>query len=274
MFSSSTGKQILVLGASGFLGRIVYHKLTLNNKFESIGTFYTSKADELIQLNVLSEEAVKNFFLYNYPYAIIWALKDMINESALSAEGLDYIIKYMPSSCKLIYLSTNVFNDGFGNKKETDPPAYTCKGHPADSYILSKIAGEKKVLTLNGSVVIRPGVIYGRDHKGKWDHGVENLINTLSFSKQIDLCNQRISTWVDVDFLADLIIKLIDHPFSGILHVGSPENREETGYSINKKIAEKLKLDTGNIFPKYQAFVQPHNDSFDLSLMNTLLRVK
>lgn len=260
--------KVLVLGGSGFLGGILIKKLR-DKGFSVTGTYNTTIRNDMLHLNILDIKETKNLISICTPNIIIWAIKNLKNEKSLSQYGLNNIINCMPKQCKLIYISTNVFNDGIGSKREEDEPNYTSKGHYADEYILAKIVAENKLKAIKNHIIIRPGVIYGKDINGKWDSRINNMINHLRNNQQIKISNKRCATWVNVEFLGNSIIELINMNFIGIIHIGSLV--KESGYSINKKIANILGLNASLILPLNENNEEITDDSFDLSLSKKLL---
>jgi dTDP-4-dehydrorhamnose reductase len=262
--------NVLIIGGSGFLGSILMSRLNKKN-IHNIGTYNTSKQKDLLQLDVTDFNKVESLFSIHKPNVIVWAIKDMRNERVLTERGLNNVFKHMPNECKFIYLSTNVFNDSTGPKKESDEPNYICNGHHADDYIIAKIQAEKRVKCLENYIIIRPGVIYGKNLNGEWDFRMKNMINELSKNKHVEISNKRMVTWVNVKFLADAIVELIVKKFVGIIHIGSLPR--ESGYSMNRKVAIALGLDVSNIRPLEGSCVEFTDDTFDLSLLKTLLDI-
>lgn len=257
-------KKILILGASGFVGRKLYEKLMKHPLFYVTGTYYTKAVHEFAYVNLLNDSSVKWIIAKTNPDIIIWAVKDMPCERDLITIGLKNVLKYSSVKCKMVYLSTNVFNGGKGSYKEYDQPDYLCQGHHADDYVIAKLLGEKMIKQRANYVILRPGVIFGKDFQGNWDSRISKMINNVFDHKYIKVSKRRIATWVDIDDLICTIIRIIENNFIGIIHVGTVE--KTTGYDMNMYLARKLNLDTKYILPLETDEIKQNDDSYDLSL--------
>ena len=264
--------NILILGASGFLGGVLYKKIQDKKCYNLLGTYNnTINNKNYVHLNILNKAHIENLFHRFSPNVIIWSLADRKNEDELTEYGLKYLLEFMPNDCKIIYLSTNVFNDGVGNKKETDPPNYHNDGHDANRYVQAKIKAEKILEHIRNHVIVRPGIIYGKGLDGKWDKRISKMINSVTNGEIVKISKNRLATWVDVGDLSEAIILLLQNPFTGIIHIGS--DQRESGYSVNKKIAKTLGLDAELIQP-LETDDNLIDNSYNLILYNSIIKNK
>lgn len=258
-------KKILILGASGFLGGVLFRSFVERGIYEVHGSYCRTKTDpRYFFLDVFDRDTVSDCFQRLKPDAVIWCLMDMEKEHLLTGYGLKNVIDCLPANCRFVYLSTNVFNDGVGNNREDRPPHYTDDGHPACRYVLAKIEAEKQVRKLPDHLIIRPGILYGQDVNGNWDRRISNMIRALSSGHEIYLSSKKLATWAEVRHLSNVIANAMDRDFSGILHAGS--DRCESGYSINRKIAVKLGLNTELIRQAEEEFDTVDN-TYNLDLL-------
>lgn len=234
--------KILILGASGFLGGKVHHRLSENPNFKVVGTSFKScKNNEFIKINIKNENEIEEMFNENKADAVVWCLLDMSNEEELINIGLRNAMKNLNDNTKFIYISTDAFVDGKGNYSEDVSLKYYPCSNPLSGYINAKIEGEKVVKNHKNYVIIRTGPLYGQDVEGNWDKRVISLIEALSANRAISRSSNLYKTFVYVDNLADLIYEVIEMDFNGIIHVGPEE--KESYYTFNRKMAEKLGLD-------------------------------
>jgi dTDP-4-dehydrorhamnose reductase len=137
--------KVLVLGASGFLGRHVYEKLLGNNLFtETVGTSYLSRTEKLESINVIDFHSFQEFYKKYNPDAVIWTLMSSSNEQQLIYKGLGNLLQIIDEQTKLIYVSTDgIFENGKGNFDEDDEPTYLDPKNPLSTYTNAKLDGEE-----------------------------------------------------------------------------------------------------------------------------------
>jgi len=212
--------KVLILGASSFLGGILYKKMKEETDFWVLGTYYESKKDkELIKLDVTNQIEVNTFLQHFNPDVIVWCLWGKTNEEKLVNEGLSNVLDIIKEGCKFVFISTNAFFLGDrGDFSEKDIPSNKSKESSNDLYLNAKIVGEKLVEKLSNYIIIRPGVIYGEDFSGKWDISVSKLIEELTVGRKMIKTSNSINTFVEVNVLSDAIIKLIETNYRGVIH--------------------------------------------------------
>jgi dTDP-4-dehydrorhamnose reductase len=212
--------KVLILGASGFLGGILYRKIKEDTDFWVLGTYYESKKDEdFIKLNVSNFIEVKTFLEHFKPDVIVWCLRAKTNEKELINDGLPNVLNNINQTCKFVFMSTNaVFGEGKGDFSEEDIPSYRNNGSAIASYSNAKIDGEKLVKEHENYIIIRPGAIHGQDINGKWDKRVSQLIEDLTAGKTVVKTTNLFNTFVEVNVLSDAIIKLIEIGYQGVIH--------------------------------------------------------
>lgn len=143
-------KHILILGAAGMAGHILYRQLSKHPEFKVTGTIYNTKPvendPELVHLDVFDQKALASVLLETKPDVIINCIGSLIQESKKAPERTVYINAYLPhilkkigngAGAKIIHLSTDcVFSGKTGGYKETDLKDAT------DLYGMSKSLGE------------------------------------------------------------------------------------------------------------------------------------
>ncbi|GKX66495.1 sugar nucleotide-binding protein [Inconstantimicrobium mannanitabidum] len=235
--------NILILGASGFLGGKLYMALDKEVKFNILGTcFQSDSTNELLRIDVTNRDEVKCMMAEFNPDVVIWSLMSKTNEKYLIENGMKNILEFFPSEKKMIFISSNaVFHGRKGNYTEDNIPTYKNSTSPIAIYSNAKIYGEKMVQKRENYMIIRPGAIYGKDAKGKWDKRISQLIDKLDNKEEIIRTDNLFNTFVEVDELACAIVKLINMDYKGVVHLGP--QRKESYYNYYKRMAKNLSLD-------------------------------
>ena len=265
--------NVLILGASGFLGEHIYKKIKSQLDFNIFGTCYGSNNyGGLIKIDVTNEEEVKDIIYRFKPDIVLWSLMSRKSEKYLIEMGLNNILKYLSHKQKLIFISTNAVFNGKGNYSEEDNPKYKNSNEPLALYSNAKIDGEKIVKHHDNYIIIRPGAIYGQDINGKWDKRIYDLINKLEEKQEVVRTENLYNTFVKVDELAEAIIELIKCDYKGIIHLG-PE-KKESYYNYYRKMAAHLNLDVNLIKSDFidEDYATKNNRSLDLSINTSKCR--
>ena len=106
--------KVLIIGASGFVGGVLYRELSSANRYTVIGTYNSQKSEHFLSLDVLNKEAVATLTSHLKPDVVIWSISDMQNECALTNIGIENLLSSIDEHCAFIYFSTNVFGGGRG----------------------------------------------------------------------------------------------------------------------------------------------------------------
>lgn len=171
---------ILVLGASGILGRAVYSELSnyaqANKEIEVIGTANARITHGLLPLDVMDDEEVKTFFgprlsssSSSFPTIIINCIAerrpDFVDAAPEKTQRLniDYVRLLAEEAAKLpsttlIHISTDYVFDG------TSPPYKPGdQPHPLNVYGEGKLQSEEVVKAATSSyILLRIPVLYGQ----------------------------------------------------------------------------------------------------------------
>jgi dTDP-4-dehydrorhamnose reductase len=223
---------VLVLGASGMAGHVIYTYLCENTNFQVFGT--TNKTlftDDLISLDIFDVIKLEKILKEVKPNIIINCIGSLIGESRKNPDITIYCNAYFPYllkkytkeiGAKIIHISTDcVFSGNKGPYTEIDVK-------DADNiYGLSKSLGE---LDDNYNLTIRTSII-GPEIKGKGEglfHWFMNENETINGYKS--------NYWSGVTTLelAKFIRYVIDYPITGLIHLtnGMPISK----YDLLKKI--------------------------------------
>ncbi len=143
------------------------------------------------------------------------------------------------AGARLVYVSTDLVFDGEGAPyREADRP------RPVSAYGRSKQAGEKAVLDVPRSAVVRVSLLYGPALHGRPSFFDEQL-NALRGGKPVPLFRDEWRTPLDLLTAARALLAVARSDYTGILHVGGPEriSRLEMG----RRLAESWGLDASPI---------------------------
>ncbi len=253
-------KRILLIGASGFIGRYCYKKLKSNlTDFELIGTFCKNPSPELINLDYTNLNLFNQILNKVAPDIIIWTagIKDLsiTEHNNFSSEEhnelpISQILKYQNEINKLTHLifvsSDYVFNGIKGNYRSTDSPC------PNTYYGKSKYNTEK-IIARNNKLysIIRAGAVIGQGSKF-----FEWITDELKMNKSIELFDDIFSP-TPINNIANAIIFSIANKLKGIYHIsgGKGLSRYEFGMILKKYIpnsnsrlikSKNINFSTGN----------------------------
>ncbi len=154
-------KKILMLGATGMAGHVVYHYLTGTNKYDITNVVYRTKLnEESLILDITDKTATEKLIREIQPDIILNCIGVLIKGSQLYPDNAIYVNAYFPHllerlaaeiKAKLIHISTDcVFSGKKGNYTETD------ERDADDTYGKSKGLGEvvnDKDLTIRTSII-------------------------------------------------------------------------------------------------------------------------
>jgi dTDP-4-dehydrorhamnose reductase len=154
-------EKILVLGATGMAGHVVYYYLNATDKYNITNVAFRNKlTDNSIILDITDKNAVGNLIRNQSPDIIINCIGILIKGSLSYPDNAIYINAYFPHllkklsdeiNAKLIHISTDcVFSGTKGNYNETDFK------DADDVYGRSKALGEivnEKDLTIRTSII-------------------------------------------------------------------------------------------------------------------------
>ena len=234
-------KRILLIGASGFIGRYCYKKIKSNlGDHELTGTFFKNLFPELINLDYTNLYSLNQVLKTIRPDIIIWTagIKDLSlteqknyslkeqNEIPIS-EILTYQNR-INKVTQLVFISSDyVFNGIKGNYETTDDPC------PNTNYGKSKYNAEKIIINNNKLYsIIRAGAVIGRGSKF-----FEWIKDELKMNKSIELFDDIFSP-TPINNIADAIIFSIKNKLKGIYHIsgGKDLSRYEFGMILKKYV--------------------------------------
>lgn len=241
-------KKILIIGASGFIGNYCYSKFNDLIEYQTIGSFFSNKKENLKPIDYTITKEFINKINKIEPDIIIWSagLKNISmlesNKSLINKHNFTpilNIVDYQKSSNKkvnLVYISSDYVFDG--EKGEYNSNDKTC---PNSIYGESKVVAEDYIKKNSPSYsILRVGAVIGVGSPF-WDWLMEQLINDSTVELYDDIFSPT-----PVNTLFKSIEKCVKYNLEGTYHVsgGTCISRYEFGKLI------KLKLNTKAILTK------------------------
>lgn len=207
-------KKILVLGASGFIGRAICNKL--GPDYEVFGTYYSNKVKldntMMVKLDISKDDMINNVLATVEPDIVISTLR---GDFVYQIRAHENLAKYLSDhGGRLIYLSTANVYDALTNKPhvESEPT-----GSNSD-YGKFKITCENLLHEKMGplATILRLPIVFGKESKR-----VTDIVSGLKRGAPLLIYRDYyISLHSDV-LLAKQIEYLLEHDVEGILHLGS-----------------------------------------------------
>jgi dTDP-4-dehydrorhamnose reductase len=270
--------RVLLIGATGFLGSTILHKVPGQKNITIIGTSGHS-SDGLLLLDLKKYEQVVTIVQESNPDCVIncAAMTDVAEcernpQLARSINSLGP--KYLADVCstksiRLIHVSTDAVFDGrSGGYREHSKPS------PTNVYSRTKLDGEELIKSVFDNYIIVRTNFYGLNPRGS------NLMNWIL---QKLLRNEMVIGIDDIKFnplwvkdLAGIILALTSHSYTGILNCTG--NEVFTKYQFVKKVAYHLgylnaKIKKGLADEVFSDVKRPHNTYLDNTKLRNLLNV-
>lgn len=234
--------KVLVIGATGMLGHVVYKYLKQQDKFEMFNSVYRTKlTEDSILCDLREEQQLISLFDKVKPDIVINCVGALVQESKKRPSNAIYLNALLPHKlkdfcdqhqAKLIHISTDcVFSGKVGNYAEND----FCDAD--DVYGRSKALGEIAVephCTLRTSIV---GPELKQNGTGLYHWFISQTGEVHGYTKAL---------WSGVTTLelAKAIFKVIDHELKGLYHVtnGQPISKFDLLTLFNEYRKHKVKI--------------------------------
>lgn len=253
MLAVNSDKKLLVIGATGLIGRNVAYEL--NRKFAWIGTAYSKAGGGYLKCDIMDPENVADIFNTVKPTHVI--------HCAQLAGGLDFYEKNpelankfhfggtvnlarecLKHGAKLIFISSEcVFDGGKNFYNENDAP------NPGSIYGKYKAESERWISqSLNDYLIIRSMSVFGWDPLTETPNAIMNAYFSISSGQRCVVSALRWGTPTYVKDLAKAIVELSSTGATGIYHVAGATfvNR----YDWLKKTCDALGWDSSLLTPK------------------------
>lgn len=258
--------KYLIIGASGFLGGVLYKKLVQAGK-ETAGTYsHEKRRGEFLYLNVPDHQRMLEIYREQKPDVMIWTVMDPEREEEIAVRCIGPLMKELHKT-RFIFLSTSVAYEK--NMPESIEPLIRTPDMYHYRYFNGKIKAESYIRTYDNYVIVRPGSIYGTDAYGNYDKRTQTLYRHIQNRENYYRAENICFSIVEVNDLADAIIELSEKEYTGILNIS--EEGAISHYDFNLALCRKYGWETDWVIPCRQA---ENIYFFDNTLRKRILKTK
>ena len=248
--------RILVIGASGFIGRYVMRRLGASPDHVVAGTHSSQPpvgdGNAWHQVELTATAALESLFQQSQPEAVVHlaaiadigtAEREPERATAINVAATSTVARLCEQhGARLIFVSTEcVFDGQRGFYREDETP------RPATHYGRTKWEAEQEVAWEAAFwSVARTSIVYGWPHPGKLNFApwlIENLRSGRPYHAPTDV----LRTPVYVEHLVDGIARIVEGGHPGILHVAGRD--WVSMYEFATAIANAFNLDANLVQP-------------------------
>ena len=281
-FPITSKLKVLIVGASGFLGREIYKTFKKDLSFQTFGTAKNRCGQELLYLNLLDTQGIVSIFNAVSPDFLIYcaAQKDLVlaeKEPEITLRLNATAVEELAALCqnahtRFLYLSTDYVFDG-----TTPPYKPNSKTNPTNYYGKTKLLGEQYTLKNNNKhCVLRLPLLYGpvKHLNESW---ITSIINPLLSTKIIACDNHSIRFPTLTNDVAQVCLTLLKkmnctENFNGIYHWSS--NTAYTKYEIALELAAILNIKDHLIVISDEITKSPYNCQLDCSDLKSFISIQ
>ncbi len=265
--------RVLIIGASGFIGRYVSHRL-VNAAGHTVFSSCNSRppVDDGASwhpLEITDAAALDALFTVARPDAVVHlaamadvgtAERNPETAAAVNATATEAIASLCErDGSRLVFMSTEyVFDGQNGPYRENDPPA------PTTQYGRTKFDAEQAVASLASNwSILRTSIVYGWPAPARRNF-VPMLVERLREGEPHHAPTNVYRSPVYVAHLVDGIVRLVEADDIGIHHVAGSD--WVTMYEFAVKVAQKFGLDPDLVIP----LTDPTDDRLGLDCTRTM----
>ena len=268
--------RILIIGASGFIGRYVSRRLAGDAAHTVFSTYRSRPAADdgasWHRVEITDHAALENLFASAQPQAVVHlaAMADVGTAernpdvaTAVNATATETIARLSERhSSRLVFVSTEyVFDGQTGPYRETDPPA------PTTQYGRTKFEAEQAVASLESNwSVLRTSIVYGWPAPGRRNF-VPWLVERLRNGEAYHAPTNVYRSPVYVEHLVDGVTRLIGVEDTGIHHVAGSDWVNMRDFAV--AVADEFGLDPSLVIP----VTDPVDDRLGLDCTRTMERL-
>ena len=265
--------RVLIIGASGFIGRYVSHRLADTAGHAVVSTYNARPAVDdgasWHRLEITDDAQLDVLFASAQPDAVVHlaALADvgMAERNpevarAVNATATETIARLCQRhAARLVFVSTEyVFDGRNGPYRQDDAPA------PTTQYGRTKLQAEQAVASLASNwSILRTSIVYGWPAPGRRNF-VPMLADRLRDGEAYRAPTNVYRSPVYVEHLVDGIVRIVEGSHSGIHHVAGRD--WVTMYDFAIAVAAKFGLDASLVIPT----VAPIDDRLGLDCARTM----
>ncbi|MET8307982.1 sugar nucleotide-binding protein [Micromonospora sp. NPDC005173] len=229
--------RVLVVGASGFLGREVCRR-AVDAGWSVVGTCHSGDISApgvtARRLDVTDRAAVRALVAEVRPDAVV-STPYRYDDWTVTADGAAYVaVAAAEMGARLVHVSSDALHAGRPEPyADDDPPT------PVNAYGAAKAAAETAVRAVDpGAALVRTSLILGEGSK-------QIQLSRDALAGRATLFTDQIRCPVDVTDLAAALLELVDSAYAGPLNVAGPDavSRAELGLLV----AERFDLDAAGL---------------------------
>ena len=215
--------NVLIVGASSFIGLRIYHHLKNDRKFKLTGTYYEHQKDaRFVHLDITNTSQLEKIILDSQPDALIWVagsknLKKCEQDveyakriNAYPVEQLVQILMQNKLSPHILFVSTDyVFDGKTGNYTDSDLP------NPQTHYGQSnRIAEHTLQQSSFDHTIIRTSAVMGR-----YGTFFDWITDAMTHDQSIELYADSYFSPTSMGLLLQCVAVIINDNVRGVLHV-------------------------------------------------------
>jgi dTDP-4-dehydrorhamnose reductase len=226
IFKMNSVKKVLVLGASGLVGRYVYEHLQKNN-FEVFGTYHKHKTAGLIPFDIAFDNPDA---LPDAEYAVVCSAIAKIDscESDIGFQtnvaGTERtLLSLLKRGIVPVFISGSVVFNGEGDYKEDDAK------NPANAYGIQKTIVENFISShFKDYLIARPGKIFGvKQGEGIFSEWIEKFKS----GQEIKCARDEILSLTYAGDFARAILEMISRDLRGVFHINPSEYKSRLEFA-------------------------------------------
>lgn len=211
-------EKILIIGASGFLGRELIP--ILSTDFHVIGTSYSQVSDQTISLDITNPKQVEAIIEKIDPSIIVItaALTDMDHcetdrdlAMKINVTGVESIMRWCSPRVVVYYSSDAIFDGVKGNYHEEDQPS------PLNFYGETKLKAENLVKKNPRHLILRTSMLY--TDQSESPKFINYLIRNLSQGKAVNVAMDYTTCPTFISDVAKATLTLLQKKCRGVYHV-------------------------------------------------------
>lgn len=264
-------KKVLIVGASGFLGKRLFKEM--QKKYLVLGTYNKNPSEKLVRLEMSDYGQVEKIFSDFSPDIVVHCAGitdvDLYETDPEVPKSQIAQAKNIARACekygaKLVFISTDfVFDGKKGDYSEND------RANPINAYGKSKLECEKTAGKTKGHLILRVSTLFGTDLKSK--KFINYAISSLAGGREICAAADFRRSPTFINDIAEALMMLLEKNETGTFHVAGKS--QVTLYEAALTIAEEfgapkklVKKCAGNSLGL--ACNRPLDTSLDISKLN------